>query len=97
MDTPEGRLLPRREIRHAARRGESLRWAVQPETQQCAKERSGGVPEGDLNALSTAMHVQPLADHQDWPWPGEEYDKCESAHSRNRKRRLIMTSVEKCE
>ena len=38
VDPPEGRLLPRRKIRHAAGRGESLRWAIQSEPQQCEKK-----------------------------------------------------------
>ena len=52
VDASEGRLLPRRALRHLARRGQSLRWALQAEPQRREQEGSGRVPEGDLSPVS---------------------------------------------
>ena len=49
VDASEGRLLPRRALRHVARRGEPLRYAIQAEPQRRRQKRSGRVPEGDLS------------------------------------------------
>ena len=49
MDTSEGRLLPRRTLRHLARRGEPLRYAIQPEPQRCEQKGPRRVSKRDLS------------------------------------------------
>ena len=51
VDASEGRLLPRRALRHLARRGEPLRYAIQPEPQRRKQKGSGRVSKGDISIL----------------------------------------------
>ena len=51
VDASEGRLLPRRALRHLARRREPLRHAIQPEPQRGKQEGSRRVSKGNISIL----------------------------------------------
>jgi hypothetical protein len=56
MDASEGRLLPRRALRHFARRGEPLRCTIQSESQRSKQEGSNRVSEGNLSITTDGQN-----------------------------------------